>query len=243
MPGYDRVENVRSLSQAQINKLNNAQLKEALGTLISVNNDEQPSNAVLLDEIRSLRDEVTQLRTVKHEVETLSVRLDDAYKIINNQQKFLETLDTYNRNKNLIIYGVCEEDNTMGVGDDVKVRAVLEAIDLTDMEPGDWEMMRLGQPNDQRKRPIRIALRNQNERDKILEKAKRLKDAGAIFTSVYIRKDLHPAVRKELARLREREKVEKNKAENAGANIVYDWKNRVLLRDGIVIDRYSPNFF
>lgn len=161
---------------------------------------------MLLDEIRSLRKEVTQLRNVKHEVEMLSARLHDAYEILNNQQKFLETLDTHNRNKNLIIYSIGEEDNTMGVGDAVKVWVVLEAIDLMDMEPGDWEMMRLGQPNDQRKRSMHIALRNQNERHKILEKAKCLKNAGASFTSVYIKERPTPRCKEgigTIARMRE----------------------------------------
>ena len=45
-----------------------------------------------------------------------------------------------------------------------------------------------------------------------------------------------------MTRLRNREKEEKEKPENAGVNIEYDWRNRVLLRDGEVIDRYFPNF-
>ena len=44
-------------------------------------------------------------------------------------------------------------------------------------------------------------------------------------------------------RLRAREREEKEKPDNAGVNIVYDWKRRVLLRDGVIIDRYSPRFF
>ena len=38
----------------------------------------QPSNAVLLEEIKNLREEVTQLKYMKHEVERLSTRLEDA---------------------------------------------------------------------------------------------------------------------------------------------------------------------
>ena len=58
-----------------------------------------------------------------------------------------------------------------------------------------------------------------------------------------MKKDQHPAIRKEAARLRAREKEEKEKPENVGADIVYDWKNRVLVRNGNVIDKFSPNFF
>ena len=48
---------------------------------------------------------------------------------------------------------------------------------------------------------------------------------------------------REPARFRSRENAEEVKPENVGVNIVYDWKIRVLLRNGNVIDKFSPNFF
>ena len=60
---------------------------------------------------------------------------------------------------------------------------------------------------------------------------------------MYIKKDVHPAIRRETARLRKREREEREKAENVGVNVTYDWKNRVLTRDGVVIDRFTPRFF
>ena len=63
------------------------------------------------------------------------------------------------------------------------------------------------------------------------------------MSSVYVMKDVHPAVRKEMARLRQREKDEKEKPENVGVTIVFDWKKRVLLREGSIIDKFSPHFF
>lgn len=64
--------------------------------------------------------------------------------------------------------------------------------------------------------------------------AKNLKEAGGLWTNIYIKKDVHPTIRKESARLRRREREEKEKAENAEVNVTYDWKNRVLLRDAMV---------
>ena len=61
---------------------------------------------------------------------------------------------------------------------------------------------------------------------------------------IYIlKKDIHPAIRKELGRLRKRAYDEKNKPDNSDATIVYDPKNRVVTRNGIVIDRFYPKFF
>ena len=70
-----------------------------------------------------------------------------------------------------------------------------------------------------------------------------MKEKREPFNKIYIKKDVHPAVRKENNRLRSREKEEKDKPENVGINFDYDWKNRALLRDGVEIDRYSPQFF
>ena len=97
--------------------------------------------------------------------------------------------------------------------------------------------------NASRKRPILLVVENQERRNAILDKAKNLKGAGPPFSNIYIKKDIHPAVRKELGRLRRREKEERDKPENQGTNIKYDAKERVLLRDGVIIDRYTPNFF
>lgn len=87
--------------------------------------------------------------------------------------------------------------------------------------------------------PINITVDSQNQRDSILKVAKNLKNADGSPSRVYSKKDVHPAVRKEAARLRRKERREKEKSDNAGMNIVYDWKNRVLLREGVVIVVHS----
>ena len=54
---YDQIDEVRGLTQAQVNKLTNPQLKTALLTMISADNG-NPSNAVLLMEIRNLKKDI-----------------------------------------------------------------------------------------------------------------------------------------------------------------------------------------
>ena len=99
-------------------------------------------------------------------------------------------------------------------------------------------MKQLGKPNERNMRPIHITVHNQGQRDSILKMAKQLKAANGPLSRVYIKKDVHPAVRQETARLWKREREEKEKPENMGINIKYDWKDQVL-----VIDRFSPSFF
>ena len=73
--------------------------------------------------------------------------------------------------------------------------------------------------------------------------AKELSKAGDHYSKVYINKDIHPAVRQEIGRLKKRAKEESDKSENSESNIIYDPKNRVVKKDGIIIDRFTPKFF
>ena len=63
-----------------------------------------------------------------------------------------------------------------------------------------------------------------------------------VYKDIYIKKDLHPAVRREWGRLHEVKATEQNRPENAGCQIVLD-SRREVTRDGVVIDKWSPNNF
>lgn len=92
-------------------------------------------------------------------------------------------------------------------------------------------MKRLGKENEMRW-PILLRVNNQKQRDDILKVARNLKDAGTRMGRIYLKNDTHPAIRKEQARLRMREKEEKEKPCNAASNISYDWKNSPASRWG-----------
>ena len=240
---YDQVDEVRSLTQTQVSKLTNPQLKAALLTMINAENN-NPSNAMLLDEIKNVKKGIEEVKQVKKEVEQLAMKLDQAYKIIHQQQMFLESLDARDRQRKLIITGVAESEDDLGSDDHEKIKSLLIKTGYTDeANLNDWELKRLGKVNAKRTRPILLVADSVQSRNAILEKAKHLKSAGPPYSRVYIKKDMHPAVRKELSRLRRREKEEKEKPENQGTAITYDSRARVLMRDGIIIDRYAPTFF
>lgn len=244
MSTYDRVEAVTALSQSQISKLTNPQLKEALNTIVNAIRTQEPTNTEILDELKLLRGEISEIKTIKQEVKDLSARLDEAYKVMSQQQKFLEAVDARERSRNIVITGLSEDSDEIGDDDTAKVKKVIEATGYAEViNPEQWQIRRLGKETTRRNRPIHVMLNNQQQRNHILEKAKNLKNCEGLLARIFIKKDLHPAVRKEMARLREREREEKNKPENAGTNIRYDWKNRVLLRDNVVIDKYAVNFF
>ena len=198
----------------------------------------------MLQEIRSLKSDIEQIKGVKQEVAVLKNQVDQAFRIINQQQKFLESFDARERQKKFIISGVAEGSDDLGVNDQDKVQAVVVATGYAErFDANEWEVKRLGQQMDNRKRPILVVVESSQRRNAIVEKSRNLKQAGPPFDSIYVKKDVHPAIRKEIRRLYRREKEEKDKPENQGTNIKYDAEQRVLLRDGLVIDRYAPIFF
>ena len=88
-----------------------------------------------------------------------------------------------------------------------------------------------------------MSLTSQKQRDTILYTAKELRNAGESYSKVYINKDIHPAVRKEIGRLKKKAKEESGKSENSESVIIYDPKNRVVKKNDSIIDRFTPRFF
>ena len=246
---FDSVDTVQGLASQEINRMTNPQLKRALNTLVSAQREisqrgDGPTNAVLLQEIKKLREEVKEIRDLKMQVQCLSEKLDDAFTTIHNQQLFIEAIDAKERKCNLVITGVLEGETDTDLTDREKVKEILEAARYSEpFSTEEWELRRLGQQNERKKRPILVKVKNQKQRDGIIDVAKNLKEAREPFSRVYIKKDLHPCIRKEFARLRKREREEKEKAANTATVITYDRKKRVLLRDEVVIDRFFPRFF
>ena len=61
------------------------------------------------------------------------------------------------------------------------------------------------------------------------------------YKKVYVKRDTHPAYRKEHDRLYKLVGQERKHPANQGINIIYDLKAVVVTKDGNVIDRFSPN--
>lgn len=255
MTDYANVEAIRSLRQTEVNKMTNVQLKTALNTLLaSYNAAAEQANNVLLSEIRELRKQVADLQSIRHEMQDQrkrlddalqdqSRRLDDAFTIISNQQQFLEAMDGRERRLNLVITGLAEDADEIGATDDEKVRKVIEATGYRGtINAAVWELKRLGEQDERKKRPLLVVVADGRVRDNIVKGGKNLKSIEGPLSRVYVKKDVHPVIRKETARLRQRERDEKRKQANAGRDVRYDWQRRVLLLDGNVIDRFCPYF-
>ena len=77
---------MRELASTEIGRMTNAQLKRALTAgLGAERSSTEPSNAVLLEELRSLREELAHMKGLAQKVERMSESLNRAYEIIHNQ--------------------------------------------------------------------------------------------------------------------------------------------------------------
>ena len=157
MADFSSIDTVRALSQNKVNKLNNAQLKKALLTIITNPNVEEPSNNVLLSELKDIKESLNEINTLKEEVRSLSDKLNTAYKSIHQQQLFLEYLEGKDRRKNLVIYGLSESEDGLGANDTEKLKNVLIKAKCPTIDSTTFALRRLGNPNP-RGRPLHITL-------------------------------------------------------------------------------------
>jgi hypothetical protein len=198
----------------------------------------------ILKEMKKFNEEKETVKRELTELRTDNRKLNEA---LMQQQRFLEVLDADRRANKVIVFGVPEGEMVDGVNvmrtDDTKVAMILQKIGQHDEVAG---VRRLGKkPEDQpdRIRPLEVTLKNAAKRQDILTNSKKLKDEAQPYKDIGLRKDVHPAVRKEWKRLKEAEESEKARNENAGKTICIDYKKRVLMVDNIIIDRFAPKFF
>ena len=155
----------------------------------------------------------------------------------------MEEADAKWRRNNLIIVGMPEEDIESPLGS-CDLDRVLCVVKKTGVSVRDnLRIRRLGQTTGtaQTTRPILLTFDTHETCREILNNAKRLRNDNAC-TNIFIRRDIHPTLRYEANRLRIRERNEKANPENRDADIQYDRKERVLTKNGVIIDRFRPAF-
>ena len=231
--------------------MNKEELKDTLKSILKEVQDkennphENNSETDIQTMLSEILQEVREIRRdkVKHDEEMKEIR-DDYAKLlqtVTQQQKFMEELDRKERSKNIVITGVSESKDLEEAHTDVqKCERILEKIGVSGIS---YTHKRIGKQIDHRDRPLLLECVSATEKENILANTSALKQAGPAYQKVFVKKDIHPAVRREWWRLKDAEKKEKEKPENVGCSIHLDTKQRVLLRDGNVIDRWSPTYF
>ena len=164
--------------------------------------------------------------------------------VVTEQQKFLTRIDTQSRKRNVIITGILEDtplesDSGVAVNDREKADKVFDCIGCADIVITEMERLGKYQQTGTATRPLKVTLADSEQRWRVLRNSKKLKEAGRAFRKVFVKKDLDPATRKELSRLRDVVKSEKAKPENAGKIVLLEGKERRVLVDGLEVDRFK----
>lgn len=243
VPGDTCVSNMKIADLKKLIFCNFAKMQEILTTNVLQNIQtffpEIVRNTTLVLE-KSIKNLQAAYETTRAELCLLKEEHEKLKSIAAEQQRFLTTLDTERRASNVIITGVEENDEEESAK---TVEKILEEIGCEDIKTTKVERLgRLSETN--KKRPIKVTFNDTNNRNKVLSSAKKLKQSqNPDYKTVYIKKDTNPQTRREMARLRDVTKKEKDKPENVGKNVTFDHKMRRVLVDGTEVDRFKHPLF
>ena len=135
--------------------------------------------------------------------------------IVSMQQRVISKIDSSERDRNLIISRVSEQDviyEGKTYHSDKEKLTVL--FGLLDVPLPEVEIDRLGKPNPNYDRKIKVVMPDKTSRNNVLKKAKQLKDAHEPWKYVFINSDKHQVVLQEETRLRNKKKNLVSKEEN-----------------------------
>ena len=212
---------------------------KALQDSISCLNTTIQNLSIKVDELTELKQRVTIIPDLQRSIAELKATTALQSSIIEQQQRFIEKIDAKERERNIVITGVCEADFDGRTSLEDKCAVIFNKLEVV---PGHFTAKRLGKEVENRTRPILVVLENTDIKNELLENAKHLKKAEQIYAKIYIKRDVHPSVRREWKRLYDSYDSEKRKPENAGCRIEIDKRKRQITRDGQVIDKWNLNF-
>lgn len=132
-------------------------------------------------EISSVKKELKSVSNVEAEISSMKKEIED------NQDK-LDYLENQSRRSNVRISGIDEQPNESWDDTEVKVKEVLEKMDIPSEDVDIERAHRTGRPN-QRARQIVVKFLRYKDRENVLKSGKKLKGTG-----IYVNEDLSSRV-------------------------------------------------
>ena len=224
-------------------------------------NDEPTVISVLMD----IRDDMRTFQTtITEQVNRISTRVGHVESEVGHMhnsllqhQRFLESIDAEKRRKTVIITGLSEDEPLDGDQDEngvvIKISSDRDKVQqiftkIGQGSTGVSNVEKLGQKQTARDgripiRAVKVHLEEAGSQKLLVTNSKKLKDYSEPYNKIFVRKDMHPGVRREFNRLRQSEKTEKDKPENINRTVEYDHVTRTVTVDGVVVDRFRSSFF
>ncbi|KAG0727601.1 hypothetical protein GWK47_034297 [Chionoecetes opilio] len=214
------------------NQLENLRKSELIDIILTMKDDDEGSASIskILNEVIEELDMIKKLvvspvSVINKKMDALEVEIGKQAEIIFKQQLYLEAPYRKERRANVVILGVPDEQEYLSgaVNDADKLNKVWEILGVNNVAGAHRRLGGTAQGGTNRRcRPILLMLQDESQRQHILEQAKKLKNAGEAFKKIYVKKDIHPAVRKEWKRLHDAERTEKERAGNVGCVIHFN---------------------
>ena len=242
------VSDLRRMQRSQLSRLTKEELMDSILSAPEARDEQllELTNKLhtLVNEVADLKKAVTASSTgVNIKIDHLQDQVNKQNEIISKQQRYLEYLDRKDREKNLIVTGVPDENEALmgATNDGEKLGKIWSEAGIAEDIQGYRRLGTIGEGR--RCRAILLTVNNREARDRVLAKAPQLKQGDKSCEKIFIKKDVHPSIRNEWKRLRDAEKVEKERPENVGCEIRLDTRERKLYKDGVVIDSWSQLSF
>ena len=248
------LEEYRKLTPQQRKTIKKPALQVILDAIAS-DDDIDVHGAAVVEKLNEILREIKEIKEKNSryddEIKRLDSVINDQNKVLAAQQKFLETIDTDRRGQDLIVLGLAEnaapegEEEEDDDYDEEQFNLILQAIAVVPNSVKIKSIERLGKLDEgeatQRRRPVKVTFKTRAMRDSVLRNASKLKDQGENdpFKRVFLKRDVHPDIRKEEKRLYDVFKAERDKPQNADFNVVFDRKKRVVTVNGQEIDRFK----
>lgn len=165
--------------------------------------------------------------------------------IIDKHQLYLGSLGSKEREANVAILDVPDEGEALdgAVTDNDRIGKVWAEMDASCVVR---TLRRLGRRDDTDRhcRPILLTLSDNTLRSGLGWTLPRsLRNMVNRTKKIYVKKNVHPSVRREWQRLRNAETMEKDRPDNAGRVIPIDTRERELYGDNCVINRWKLHPF
>lgn len=182
----------------------------------------------------------SKLDRLEKENTELRKEMDQVWTVVEGQQRALEKMDSERRANRLVIFGLPNKKWNNAETDHDKVAKLIEIAN----GPADkvTSCKRIGKSDDPSKvRPILVVMEDNSARNAVVTGAKNAATEPTC-ANIKVKKDVHPAVRREWGRLYGVYDREKNDPGNLGRNIVFDKQQRCIMRDDVKIDSWKPRF-
>ena len=139
-----------------------------------------------------------------------------------NQEKERER-----RSANVIVYGINEVSGNQSDPKEYDKNFINSFLDTIGITTRPKQIIRLGKPNENNKRPVKLVMNNSADKDNIMARLVNLKNAEETYRSLSVRDD-HTTEERELIKEWVKKAEEKNKQENTE-----QWKVRGSPKNGL----------